>query len=56
MKTDVQGRRPFIYIVKRKKYKLALDILKYIDDTEDQLKLISIATAELNDNLLQKYN
>ncbi len=53
LKTDIQGRRPFIYIVKKKKYKLALDILKYIDDMENQLKLISIATAELKDNTLQ---
>ena len=41
LKTDGQGRKPFCHIVK-KKHTLAIDILKYIGDTENQLKLISM--------------
>ena len=52
LKTDGQGRKPFCHIVKKKKYSLAIDILKYIADTENQLKLISLASVELNDTKL----
>eukprot|EP01083_Nonionella_stella_P307931 1084428_1 len=52
LKSDVQGRRPFIYCVKKKKYELALEILKYCADTQNQLKLISIAQTELNDDTI----
>ena len=54
LKTDGQGRKPFCHIVKKKKYSLALSLLKYVADTENQLKLISLASVELNDTLLVK--
>jgi len=54
LKADAQGRKPFCHIVKKKKYTLALELLKAVADTENQLTLIALACAELNDSTIQR--
>ena len=53
LKPDAVGRKPFVHIVRRKKYTLALELLRAVADTEAQLKLIALCSAELNDSTLQ---
>ena len=53
LKADAVGRKPFVHIVRRKKYTLALELLRAVADTENQLKLIALCSAELNDSTIQ---
>lgn len=53
LKPDAMGRKPFVHIVRRKKYTLALELLRAVADTENQLKLIALCSAELNDSTIQ---
>jgi len=53
LKSDAVGRRPFVHIVRRKKYSLALQLLRAVADTENQLKLIALCSAELHDSTIQ---
>jgi len=51
---DAQGRKPFCFVVKKKRYTLALELLQAVADTENQLKLIALACVELKDSTIQR--